>query len=223
MAVASWQTSPTRVISSWVCFRQVDMAWPPLFHAAGAPYPSQEDGRWHRLGQGYAQYYSLAPQGAWSEFIRYESIRSAARATQQQRNLWLAFVDETDIADLSTFDKWRACGLDPRVAVGEHRHCQSLADELLSAGYRGVLSPSAALPFTVNLTVFGERYEKVLRSEWEAWRNPDRNTWTPVSLVVSGAAPPSDLIPETCYRAQRHLGYRTWLSANGIAGPPGAP
>lgn len=219
----SWRTEPARESAAWTCFRQVDTAWPPLFHAAGALTPCQESGRWHRLGERYAQYFSLSPHGAWSELIRYASIRSETRAREQERHLWLAYVDETEIADLSTFEKWRDCGLDPRVALAAHEPCQNIADELLAAGFRGVLAPSAALPGAVNLTIFGERYEKPLRAQWAQWANPDRGTWIPVSQVASRAAPPMELIQETCFRNQKHLGYRTWLADQGEASPPGAP
>jgi hypothetical protein len=187
------------------------MDWPPLYHAAGEPIPSQSSGRWHRLGGGYAQYLSLEPLGAWAELVRYEAIHDALRAQQYRRRLWLCFVREHDIADISTFHRYRTCGLDPGIAVGDHAASQALADELREAGYRGVLSPSAALVGATNLTLFGERFEKVMLGALESWRNPQPDLVVPCSLVAEGS-PPEQMIDQTTFAAAPHEGYRNWLS-----------
>jgi hypothetical protein len=221
--VPSWRTEPSRTKASWLCFRQVHPDFPPLFHDAGEPIPSQESGRWHRQGEAYAQYLSLHPLGAWAECARYYSIRSAAFAREQQRNMWIVLAKETDVANLSTFDRYANCGLDPRVAVASHRESQALADDLRSAGFRGVLSPSAALPDVVNLTIFGQRYEKVLATDLRAWKNPDPQSWLPCSLVSERGPVPSALTTETVFLKQKHEGYRRWLSENGKPQPGDPP
>jgi hypothetical protein len=206
----------------WHAYRQTAPDTAPLYHAAGEQTPSQRAGRWHCLGHGYAQYLSLEAAGSWCELIRYERIRANPRAAQYVRRLWLIYVEETDIADLSSFDRWEACGLDPGIAVGDHDPCQQLAEDLLVAGYRGVLSPSAALPDAVNLTLFGERYEKVLQTRPEAWENPQRGLRLPCHLVAE-AGPPSSLIMETCFVGMQHTGYRDHLRRNGHAEPSSPP
>ena len=82
-------------------------------------------------------------------------------------------------------DNYEACGLSPRIAVGDHQEGQALADDLRAAGFRGLLSLSAALPGAVNLSLFGERYEKLLlhMDPWK-WPNPDRNIWLPCQPAV---------------------------------------
>lgn len=221
--MASWRAEPRAVSGEWTCFRQVSPEWPPLYHNAGVPAPDQESGRWHRKGQGYAQYLALSPLGAWAECARYFSLRSPAAARNMKRDLWLVFVRETRIADLSSFDAYEACGLDPRVAVGDHAASQQLADDLRAAGFRGVLSPSAALPGVVNLTVFGERYERVLLTDVAAWPNPDVRAWLPVQAVVEEGPVPVRLCTETVFRTKRHEGYRDWLARQGRPQPGAAP
>jgi RES domain-containing protein len=221
--VASWLIEPPRVAGEWQCFRQVSPKFPALFHAAGEPLPSQESGRWHVEGEGYAQYLALSPLGAWAELVRYYSIRSEDLAREQLRNLWLVLVRESKIADLATFDKWESCGLDPRDAVDKHMACQALGRELLTAGYRGVLSPSAALPGVANLTLFGERYERVLGGGLDTWKNPDPNVFLPCERVAEDASPPVELLAETCFLDGPHLGYRTYLSDQGLPMPSGTP
>jgi hypothetical protein len=221
--VASWRAEPAALAGEWTCFRQVSPEWPPLYHNAGVPAPDQESGRWHRKGEGYAQYLALSPLGAWAECARYYSLRSAAAARNMKRNLWLGFVRETRIADLSSFDKYDACGLDARIAVGDPAAAQDLADDLRAAGFRGVLSPSAALPGVVNLTVFGERYERVLLTDVAAWRNPDVDAWLPVQAVVEDGPVPISLTTETVFKTKKHEGYRDWLVSKGRPLPPTAP
>lgn len=212
--VASWQADPPRLSREWSCYRQVDPEWAPLYHGAGELIPSQSSGRWHRQGEGYAQYMALEPLAAWAELVRYEHIRGNTRAEQYRRNLWLIVVRERDIADLSTFDQYAACGLDPRVAVGDHAASQALAGELRAAGYRGVLSPSAALVGATNLTVFGERFEKVMLGRLSSWRNPSPDMFLPASLAADGH-PPAQLTTETVFENMEHWGYRDWLVAQG--------
>jgi RES domain len=218
--VASWRTEPPRVAGEWRAFRQVSPQWPPLYHAAGEPIPSQSSGRWHRVGEGYAQYLSLEPLGAWSELVRFEGIRGTHRAEQYRRRLWLALVRERDIADLSDFALWEACGLDPALAVGAHEPAQALAGELRAAGYRGLLSPSAALAGATNLTLFGPRFEKVLLGGLERWGNPAPDRWLPCSLVAEGS-PPAQLIVETTFRDMEHEGLVAWLHerSHDVGGP----
>lgn len=221
----SWQVEPTAVSGEWTCFRQVSPEWPPLYHNAGVPSPDQESGRWHRKGEGYAQYLALSPLGAWAECARYYSLRSPKQAREMRRNLWLVFVRETRIADLSQFDRYDACGLDPAIAVEPHAagRSQALGDELRQAGFRGVLSPSAALPGVVNLTVFGERYEKVLLADLSAWANPDADAWLPVQTVAVAAPVPEQLTTETVFQTKKHESYRAWMKAKGRSLAPDAP
>lgn len=207
--MASWRHEPARLESTWTAYRQVAPKWPPLVHAAGAAYPEQESGRWHQLGEGYAQYTALTPQGAWAELVRYHGIRDEDLAREQRRNLWVVRVAERDIADLSTFGAYEACGLDPALAVGPHEDARILAAELRDAGYRGLLSPSAALPGTVNLTVFGERYE-ILERDVDGL---DPDTWMSCERAAMEAWPPLELLTRTCFRGQPHLGLQRHLAA----------
>lgn len=218
----SWRAEPQRLAGSWRAYRQTAPDTAPLFHAAGEPTPCQRSGRWHRKGDGYAQYLALEATGAWCELIRYECIRANARAVEYTRKLWLVHVEEREIADLSRFEDYSACGLDPRLAVGEHEAAQQLADELREAGYRGLLSPSAAFPGGTNLTLFGERYEKVLRTQPELWPNPRPEIRLPCQLLAE-AGPPAELVFETCFIGMEHDGYRTHLRENGLPEPASPP
>jgi hypothetical protein len=220
--VASWRAEPARVGGPWSAYRQTATDTAPLYHSAGEAYPSQQSGRWHGYGEGYAQYLALEASGAWCELIRYERIRAHTRATEYVRRLWLVHVDEEEIADLSTFEHYERCGLDPRLAVGEHDASRQLAEELRDAGYRGLLSPSAALAGATNLTLFGERYEKVLRTRPDQWPNPRPGLRLACNLVAE-SGPPVELVTETCFVGMEHDGYRDYLRRRGMPLPAGAP
>jgi hypothetical protein len=131
-------------------------------------------------------------------------------------------IDEHDVANLATFDAYEACGLVARIAVGDHSDAQALADELRASGFRGVLSPSAALPGATNLTLFDERYEKVLLTGYTEWRNPDPERRLPCHLVAE-CGPPIDLITVTCQIGMPHEAYRDHLRTHGRQVLPGAP
>jgi hypothetical protein len=217
--VPSWRVEPERLEGTWQAYRHAAPDTAPLFHAAGERVPSQRSGRWHREGEGYAQYLSLDAAGAWCELIRYEAIRAGARASEYIRKLWLVHVRERQIANLATFELYEACGLDPRLAVAAHGPCQELAGELLEAGFRGLLSPSAALAGATNLTLFGQRYEKVLRTGSASWVNPAPDLRLACSLMAE-AGPPVELLTEACFFGMAHDGYRDYLHGKGLPRPP---
>lgn len=206
----SWDREPVRTSVSSFWYRHTTPGLPPLVHSAGEPTPSQPAGRWHRLGEGYAQYLSESPAGAWAELIRYFSIRSDTFAAEHRRDLWLVYVQESEIADLRSFEDWRSCGIDPEVAVGSHGPCRQLAEALRARGFRGVLSPSAALPDTLNLTLFGRRYERVVTSNPQVWNNPSPGLWLACQAAAAEASPPPRLIRETCFQSDPHRGYEAW-------------
>lgn len=193
-------------------FRQVGHQQPPLWHDAGLDgIPVQPNGRWHRRGEHYAQYMALSAAGAWAELIRYFSLRTPESVVEQRRSLWQAYVALDDVADLSSFDQWAECGLDPKTAVADDlAGCQDLAAWLHGEGYRGVLAPSAALPDSVNLTVFGGRYEYLAADDPSALRERDPDRWLRVALAAEGAHPPQELVTRTRYLGQPHGGYEDW-------------
>jgi RES domain-containing protein len=219
VGVPSWTSEPAAVADRWVVYRHVAPELPPLWYGAGGTTLRQESGRWHREGESLVQYLALSSDGAWAEYVRYEHIRTDARRRGAHRSLWQLRVAADRIADLSTFDKWEACGLDPAVAVGDHSASQALASELHSARYRGVLSPSAALDVAgaVNLTLFGGRIEHPI----EGRPLPDEPVgganapWLPAILLTDRGAPTPFAMERTCYRSGHHRTLAEWRAERG--------
>lgn len=210
----SWTSKPAAVAGRWVAYRHVADGVPPLWHGAGSTTLRQESGRWHREGESFVQYLALSSDGAWAERVRYESLRTEVDRLADYRSLWQLRVSADGIADLSTFDAWTACGLDPAIAVGDHADSQALAGELRRAGYRGVLSPSAALDVAgvVNLTLFGGRVEhhivgRPLPDEPVSGANAP---WLPAILLTDRGAPTRFAMERTRYREAHHRTLAEW-------------
>lgn len=210
----SWTSRPAAVAGRWVAYRHVARGIPSLWHGAGGTTLRQESGRWHREGESLVQYLALSSDGAWAEHVRYQAIRTEARRLRENRSLWQLRVSADQIADLSTFDAWEACGLDPAVAVGDHADSQELASELRRTGYRGVLSPSAALDVAgaVNLALFGSRIEHHV----EGLPLPDEPVgganapWLPAILLTDRGAPTPFAMERTCHRLGHHRTLAEW-------------
>jgi RES domain-containing protein len=217
--VPSWVAEPGAIAGRWVAYRHVASGVPPLWHGAGSTTLRQESGRWHREGESLVQYLALSSDGAWAERVRYESLRTERDRLADYRSLWQLRVCADRIADLSTFDRWEACGLDPRIAVGDHADSQALASELRRARYRGVLSPSAALDVAgaVNLTLFGAHVEHHV----EGRSLPDEPVgganapWLPAILLTDRGAPTPFAMGRTCYRDGHHRTLAEWRAGRG--------
>jgi hypothetical protein len=193
----------------------MDERWPPLWHGAGVGI-AQPAGRWNATGhapESYAQYLACHPDGMWAELIRQVGLRGEDRRLEIRRAVHRVRVRSGAIADLRDFGRWRACGLDPAIAVDDDQgRARALADDLRAAGFAGVLSPSASLPGHVNLTLFGPRQEAP-DDDSGTWPRPD--FFCPTVLVADRAAPPRGLDARVRFRGAPHLGWETWRATTG--------
>jgi hypothetical protein len=219
--LTTWRRAPERVAGVWRAYRHTDQRFQPLWYGGGTTSLRQEPGRWHEQGVDVAQYLSLSANGAWAERCRYASIRDDVRRLQETRMLWELQVVEHDVADLSSFDRYVACGLDPELAIGPHARCWPLGADLRAAGYRGILSPSAAYdrPDAVNLTLFGERLEDHHYATMpDPSANPRPDLFIPVLLIADAGAPTRHAMLHTCYRAADHRTFANWRATSGVCG-----
>jgi hypothetical protein len=213
--MASWSRPPERVAGVWRAYRHTARGFPPLWYGGGSVSTRQESGRWHVEGEGVAQYLALSANGAWAERCRYASIRDDRRRLEDRRRLWELQVIEQDIADLSSFDRYIACGLSPSLAVGPHVHARALADDLRAVGYRGVLSPAAAYDqpgaANLNLTLFGERIEA---HEYGAMPDPSANPRPDLfiqAIMITDAGVATEwAMQHTCYQGGHHQTLAAW-------------
>ena len=121
---------------------------------------NRRSGRWNIAHAGAVQYLCFDAEAPFAEKIRHEDLRTEAEVATYTTTLWELRVHEGVVVDYSTFEKAEDAGFPPAALVDDdHERCRREAQRLVGLGARGVLSPSAALPGSVNLTLFGQRVE----------------------------------------------------------------
>jgi RES domain-containing protein len=148
--------------------------------------PNRRSGRWNIAWHDCTQYFCLDAEAPYAEVLRGENLRTESDAAMLRTILWQVTVEEGAIVDYSTFEKAESAGFSTEALVeDDHERCQAEAERLKTFGARGVLSPSAALPGSTNLTLFGPRVEAV-------WGQPVAlASMLPVQRLAAGHPPPA--------------------------------
>jgi hypothetical protein len=81
--------------TTYTAFRWSDYDVP--FWARGNTRP----GRWHRVGDGPTQYWTLCPEAAWAELIRAENLQTEDELDLVRMPLWVCRIPATGLLDLS--------------------------------------------------------------------------------------------------------------------------
>jgi RES domain len=118
--------------------------------------PSPRQGRFHRAGQDTVQYLCLHPLGPGAEMLR-QNVGPSGGFDDVTLNLWAAAIDVDDVTriDFGGADNY---GCSPDELVGDdYAPTQLLAERVQAAGAAAMIVPSAALPGTDNLIIFGIR------------------------------------------------------------------
>ncbi len=159
---------------------------------------NRRSGRWNFAGSGTVQYTCLDSEAPFAEMLRHEDLRSEKDAATFRTTLWQMKVNEGVVVDYGTFAKAENAGFPPEALVDDdHEYCQREAQRLFSLGAGGVLSPSAALPGSTNLTLFGQR----VPIQWTA--NVEISSAIPVQRIATGQ-PPEGLVSRVRYFGDAH-------------------
>jgi RES domain len=162
--------------------------------------PNTDAGRWHTAGSVATQYLSVTPDGAWAELIRHEGLTTEGSVAEVRMQIWVVRINQARIADYSTFTKAEEAGFAAGALVSDdYTACQTEGARLRAEGYSGVLAPSASLPNTVNLTLFGAR----LRASFASVPRLARSV--PATVVAVGA-PRRGLVAEARHFGATHPG-----------------
>ncbi len=169
--------------------------------------PNSEPGRWHLVGDEPTQYLSTTVEGAWAELIRAAEISSEPEVAMVRMPIWAAEIHLKCLADYSTFERAEAAGFPPEALVDEdYALCQFEGRRLRRAGFQGILSPSAALPETTNLTIFGAR----IASSWKA--RPVLASSIPATEIAVGS-PPEGIVDRVRQRGAVHCTLEAYMKA----------
>jgi RES domain-containing protein len=128
-----------------ICYRHCDYRTPlrSSFQAQRRP------GRYHRGTEDEpTQYLCLHPLGPHAEALRRYDARTPADARVLDLRTWALEVDVSGLEEIPFADPWVA---------DDYTACQDLADMLRESGHAGMIVPSAALPGTRNVVIFGGR------------------------------------------------------------------
>lgn len=168
--------------------------------------PSEQAGRFHTIDSPPTQYLCRHPLGPAAEIIRHSRsaipLEAGSVFAIRVWALRLTLPDDTPVYRFGT----PAAEL-PVLAdlVGDdYEPSQRLAQDHRAAGVRGVIVPSAALPGTENIVLFGDRvaisYADDPIEEWEI----------PASMTASAGSPPASLIPLVRRFGQPHPALSAW-------------
>jgi RES domain len=167
--------------------------------------PSRVAGRFHRMTDASAtQYLCLHPLGPWAEFLRASDLRTAEQLALVRHRTWALRLDLGGLVRIG-FEQAREHGLRPGDLVSDDpRACHRLADRLRADGVLGAIVPSAALPGTDNVVLFGERAAAPYLVE------PLSDVDVPASLTADGGRPPLGLIDRVRRRGGPHAALEAW-------------
>lgn len=154
--------------------------------------PNSRPGRWNNPEDGtVAQYCALDVAGAIAEMVRSEDLRHIEDARELRISVWEMRIDEGAVVDYSLPSLAAEQGFEWEALVSnDWRQCQQEGQRIVSEGGRGVLAPSAALPQSVTLTLFGPRTEIA----WSA--EPSLSIQIPARHILRGA-PGDGVVRET--------------------------
>jgi hypothetical protein len=166
-------------------------------------FPSARAGRFHRARTDTVQYLSLHPLGPAAEMLRH-NVGPGGNPDDVVSHLWTAVVDVDDVARVD-FDDCARYGLTPDELVGDdYTPTQALAEVVRATGATAMVAPSAALPGSHNLILFGVRVLNPFLSE------PLTPEEVPTGHLTDGARPPAEVAPHVRWFGAPHSAVEQW-------------
>jgi RES domain len=165
--------------------------------------PSSRDGRFHRGSIEIVQYLCLHPLGPAAEMLRH-NLGPAGNPDDVLLNLWTALIDLDDLTQVD-FKDCVKYGLTPDELVGDdYVPTRALADDVRGSGAVGMIVPSAALPGTYNLILFGVRVLNPFLSQ------PLTPEEIPTGHLTDGARSPAEVVSNVRWFGAPHKALEQW-------------
>ncbi len=166
-------------------------------------FPSSRVGRFHRARLQTVQYLSLHPLGPAAEMLRH-NVGPSGNPDDVILNLWTAVIDVDDLTQVDFGDCARY-GLTADELIGDdYSRTQELADVVRDSGATAMRVPSAALPGTDNLILFGVR---VLNPFLSTPLAPEE---IPTGHLTDGARAAEEVAPHVRWFGSPHKAAEQW-------------
>jgi hypothetical protein len=151
------------------------------------------------------QYLALHPLGPLAELMRNAELRSPEQLRAVTTRTWALEVPVNALPEI-TFDTAERFEITAEELVGDdHGPCQELANRFRGR-LPGVIVPSAALPGTRNVVLFGPRVAAPYLTR------PVSALDIPASITADGARPPGSLRSLVCFAGDAHTALDAWRS-----------
>lgn len=171
-----------------------------------------EGGRFNHPAAGPTQYWSLHPLTPWAEHLRREGIDDQLGLHDLRHRIWAGRVEEGGLLEV-TFDRASQAGIGPEELVDDDwGACQDWAGRLRRQGVPGIVVPSAALPGTRNLVLFGARVVAPYLPD-----PVDPEVDLPAAPAAERATTLSTLLPLVRYRGRPHAELEAWRAGRPYA------
>jgi len=134
--------------------------------------PARGDGRYHRIGDEGVWYCSTTALAAWAQLFRVK-LDDGLSPLHVKRRIGRCRVRALVVLDLSDDATRRVLGVaESELRADENGRCQAIAHRARSAGFEGILAPSAALNGALDVVAFKAGIPKVLEEHSRVQRAP---------------------------------------------------
>jgi len=177
--------------------------------------PNRTAGRFNEAGAPATQYLGLHPLTPWAEYLRFHDIRRSETIDERRLRIWAVKVDLVDAVEIG-YANAREFGLEPGDLVSDdHGPCRRFAERLRSdpSAPDTIIVPSAALPGTRNVVVFGERVPIPY-----SWRPLDRAD-LPACVIAERSHPPSNISSVVRFTGEPHAELEAWADGHRYSFP----
>jgi hypothetical protein len=182
-----------------ICYRFASFATPLR------TVPASQAARFNRGDEGDpTQYLSMHPLGPFAELMRNADLRTPEQVRAVRTRTWALEVPIEDLTEIS-FDTADEFGIGAENLVADDREtCQELATRVRGR-LAGIIVPSAALPGTRNVILFGPRVAAPYLT------TPVSAIDIPASVTAQDARPLTSLLDIVRFVGNPHPALDAWL------------
>jgi hypothetical protein len=184
-----------------VCYRHASYATPLR------TVPASQEGRFNRRGDEPTQYLSEHPLGPLAELMRHADLRSSEQVRMVRTRTWALEVPVDELPEVTFENAGRFDVSAADLVDDDHTACRRLASRL-RARLPGVIVPSACLPGTRNIVLFGARVAAPYLTA------PLGTVDIPASITAQDGRPLAALLERVCFVGRPHAALRAWQAGS---------